>query len=88
MFDLYELRAFLEQAAARLACQRASDEEIAALRDFLLEQDDSEEISAGEMLKLDEEFHLRLVGLSQNEELLKTVRSNSERIRFARGIDL
>jgi len=40
------------------------------------------------MLKLDEEFHLRLVGLSQNEELLKTVRSNSERIRFARGIDL
>ena len=88
LFDLYELRAFLEQAAVRLACQRASDEEIAALRDFLLEQDESEEISAGEMLKLDEEFHFRLVGLSQNEELLKTVRSISERIRFARWVDL
>ena len=88
LFDLYELRAFLEQAAVRLACQRASDEEIAALRDFLLEQDESEEISAGEMLKLDEEFHLRLVDLSQNEEILKTVRSISERIRFARWVDL
>lgn len=87
LFDLYELRAFLEQSAVRLACQRATDQEIAVLRDFLLEQDESGEISAGEMLKLDEEFHFRLVGLSQNEELLKTVRSISERIRFARWID-
>lgn len=87
LFDLYELRAFLEQAAVRLACRRASDEEIATLRTFLLEQKESGESSAWAMLKLDEEFHLRLVSLSQNEELLKTVRSISERIRFARWID-
>jgi DNA-binding GntR family transcriptional regulator len=87
LFDLYELRAYLEQAGVRLACKRASDEDIAALRAFVLERDETSEILAGEMLKLDEEFHLRLVGLSQNEELVKSVRSVSERIRFARWID-
>jgi DNA-binding GntR family transcriptional regulator len=39
------------------------------------------------MLKLDEEFHIRLVQLSQNEELAKTVKAVAERIRFARWID-
>lgn len=87
LFDLYELRAYLEQAAVRLACKRASDEEIANLRAFLLEHDENSNIPAGEMLKLDEEFHLRLVNLSQNEELVKTARSVAERIRFARWID-
>jgi len=87
LYDLYELRAFLEQAAVRLACKRASDQEIAALRAFLLEHDENDDVLAGEMLKIDEEFHIRLAGLSQNEELVKTVRSVSERIRFARWID-
>lgn len=87
LFDLYELRAHLEQAAVRLACKRASDEEIASLHAFLIKQDQEKDTPAAEMLKLDEEFHTRLVALSQNEELLKTVLSIAERIRFARWID-
>lgn len=87
LFDLYELRAYLEQSAVRLACKRASDEEIADLQAFLLEQDEDSEMLAVEMLKLDEEFHIRLVLLSQNEELAKTVKAVAERIRFARWID-
>ena len=87
LFDLYELRAYLEQAAVRLACKRATDEEIADLRVFLINQDHDRDTSVAEMLKLDEEFHTRLVALSQNEELLRSVRSISERIRFARWID-
>lgn len=86
LFDLYELRAYLEQAAVRLACKRASDEEIAQLRDFVM-HDENSEILAGEMLKLDEEFHFRLVELSQNEELAKTAKAVADRIRFARWID-
>ena len=33
IFDLYELRAFIEAAAIRTACQRASDADLAALKD-------------------------------------------------------
>lgn len=87
LFDIYELRAYLEQAAVRLACKRASDADISELRAFLLQQEENCEAPAGTLLKLDEEFHIRLVQLSQNEELVKSVKSVSDRIRFARWID-
>src|SRR5882672_10806283 len=35
IYDLYELRAALETGIARLACERASDEDLAELEDFV-----------------------------------------------------
>ena len=88
--DLYEARVAVECEALRLSCRRAADREIAELGAYL-EQTEAEYEKADdpdERLRMDETFHMRLVRLSGNSELERSLRSLNDRIRYIRLIDL
>lgn len=86
--NLYELREAIEANAIRRAVQRASDAEIEEVSAFLattaVSYDNNS--SARDIVKLDEEFHLRLARLSKNPELVHTLENVNERIRYVRWI--
>ncbi|AZV77289.1 GntR family transcriptional regulator [Parasedimentitalea marina] len=88
--DLYEVRVAVECEALRLSCDRAEDSEIAALS-LYLEQTEADYETAedpAKQLEMDETFHMRLVRLSGNDELERSLRSLNDRIRYIRLIDL
>ena len=87
-YDLYELRLALESAAARLASERATDAELAALVKFVQRSMRAPHTAADTIVDLDEQFHERLAALSRNGQLLDSLRSLNARIRFVRLIDL
>lgn len=89
IFDLYELRRHLEVAAARLAIERASDAEIAGLRAFWDEVvERAADTGTDALLELDEAFHVRLVGLSGNAEMVHALDLVNARIHFVRWVDM
>jgi len=87
--DLYELRAAVECAAFKLACERASDAEIeatvAAWEDHcgLTEQG-----SWAKIALVDEAFHMALTRLSQNAQMASALEALASRIRFFRRVNL
>lgn len=86
---LYEYRAVLEAGIVRIACERATDEELLALRDFVeRSRDVPEDSDAARLLALDEDFHLRVARLTRNEEFVRSVQSVNARIHFVRWIDM
>lgn len=89
IFDLYELRVIVEEAAVTLACERASDSGIEALRaDLMANGQDYEGKSVKQLVAYDEHFHESLVGLSGNSELVKRLQNINARIRFVRWFDM
>lgn len=90
VLTLYEYRAMLETGSLRLACERATDADLAALSAFAERSRDEpdDDVQALRLLSLDEAFHERLARLSDNEEMLRSLRSLNERIRFIRWIDM
>ncbi|WP_419897620.1 GntR family transcriptional regulator [Roseomonas sp. USHLN139] len=90
VLTLYEYRAMLEVGALRLAAERATEAELAALEAFAERSRDEpdDDIQALRLLALDEQFHERLAQLSDNEEMLRSLRSLNERVRFIRWIDM
>lgn len=89
IFDLYEFRACIEQSAVRLACRRASNEEIEGIREFVLaNRAEAEDLPARKLLSADEEFHRRVAKLSNNKKLIQEIESIAARIHFFRWIDL
>src|SRR5512133_2913467 len=88
-FQLYELRKALETAAVRLAVQRARDEDIDALEEFLLRTGpDTGELSVEQQVEYDEAFHVSLLSMCGNAEMLKVLSNVNDRIRFIRLIDM
>lgn len=87
---LYELRLAVESEAALRAVERASDGEIEELKHYLAEVAPHyhNAVSAREIVRLDEEFHLRLATLSQNMELVRTLENINERVRYVRWISM
>ena len=89
IFDLYELRAFIEAAAIRTACQRASDADLAALKDAHYGID---ETTAGVTLRAattqDECFHIDIARMTGNGVLVRQLQAINERIRFIRWVDM
>ncbi|UFN48557.1 GntR family transcriptional regulator [Roseomonas sp. OT10] len=90
VLTLYDYRAILEVGALRLACERASDAELAELAAFAARSRDEPDDDAHSLrlLSLDERFHEELARLSRNDEVLRALRSLNERIRFIRWIDM
>ena len=87
--ELYELRAAIERAAFRLACQRGTDEEIAATT--AIWENVSHLRPASDWAKIaeaDEAFHTGIVALAKNGRMLEALRSVNSLIRFFRRIDL
>ncbi|MTI00873.1 GntR family transcriptional regulator [Roseibium sp. RKSG952] len=89
VYDLFELRQIIEVAAARSACEKASDEELRSLSNELYETGiDITGLTVEEAVSRDEAFHLGIAKLSGNAELLETLRRINERIRYIRWISM
>lgn len=90
ILDLYEARVAIECEAVRLSCARASQDAIEALAHWLREMESLYRSSDDplELLKVDEAFHLKLVELSGNSELVRLLANVNDRIRYIRLIDL
>lgn len=90
ILELYEVRSALELACLSLAVGRAGEEDVEALDRYLTESE--QEIADGaetiRILDLDEGFHLRLCGLSGNDEFVRLLENVNGRIRYVRLIDL
>lgn len=85
---LYELRAVIETAAVRLACEKAEAHELASLAQFLKSSSSADDFPIDEQVAYDEGFHEEIVRLSGNTEMLKLMKSLNQRIRPLRWIYL
>lgn len=90
IMDLYEARAAIESEAARLAARRFDPAALASLESFLDESEATyrQGTSPVALVRLDEEFHLRLARLSKNAELVRLLENVASRIQYVRVIDL
>lgn len=89
MKDLYELRLAIEKECCRYAAQRATDEQIAELGEYLVRSRSvAPSTSVNELVELDEGFHARLAKMTGNAELEAMMVMISRRIRFMRWISM
>lgn len=90
IMDLYETRVAIEVEAVRLTCLRASDGELAVFRAYLNQTEPaySQGAEVSELVLADEDFHLYIARLSQNDELLRLLENLNGRIRYVRSIGL
>lgn len=90
ILDLYDARQAVECHAVRLVAERASDNDISVLQDYL----DASTALANKnstterLVECDEEFHMRLIELSGNAELSRILANLNARIRYIRLIDM
>ncbi len=89
IFDLYELRGVVEAATVRLACQRAPDAALGALKARLYE---SGLVVAGltiaEATARDEAFHNGIAQAAGNAEMAAQLERINERIRYIRWVSM
>jgi DNA-binding GntR family transcriptional regulator len=89
ILDLYEFRRGLEGCTLLLACQRATEQDIAELEDFTRASTDvPEDEDASKLVALDEAFHLRIARMSGNAEYERALDNVNARIRYIRWIDM
>ncbi|MDJ0824211.1 MAG: GntR family transcriptional regulator [Rhodobacter sp.] len=89
VFDLYELRRIIEVSAVMLACQRASDEALAAFaEDTIAHGLDVTGLSVAEATARDEAFHVGIAEMTGNTELAAELRAINDRIRFIRWVNM
>ncbi|QYY33800.1 GntR family transcriptional regulator (plasmid) [Cupriavidus pinatubonensis] len=90
IFDLFELRRSIEASAVQLAVERADDKDIRALRKFWKDvmKNRASNAPAAELVTRDEEFHVRLVALSGNNEMVRAMYGINARIHFVRWVDI
>ncbi len=89
IFDLYELRRILEVGAVRAACERASDDDLAALKASHYRVDGARPgLTVGEATAEDERFHIDIARMTGNAALVDQLTAVNERIRFIRWVDM
>lgn len=81
--ELYDLRTAYEMHAARLACERASDEQLEQLDEFLAATGDA--MSDGRY-PVDRDFHVRLLALADSAALQRAAKETQAQISLARSI--
>src|SRR3546814_411018 len=73
----------------QLACERATDEWLAAMDVYLDDSVQAQESAPIEhLLQLDEGFHERVAEITGNAELLRMLRNINARIHFFRWVDM
>jgi DNA-binding GntR family transcriptional regulator len=83
----FELRHGLEEYGVRLACRRASDADIAALREWWRAVKAGRDVlPLARVAALDEEFHERLMALAGNPEMARALRDCNARLAFVRAV--
>ena len=89
VFDLYELRRILETGAVRLACERASDADLQALRQTLYATGiEVSGLTVAEACARDEAFHMAIAHSGGNAALALQLQQVNERIRYIRWVRL
>jgi DNA-binding GntR family transcriptional regulator len=89
MFNLYEARVAIERECFRLAFERATEEDLRDISDYLkASMHVPADTNVERLVELDEGFHLRIAAMSKNAELKRILISLNERIRFIRWIDM
>lgn len=87
--NLSDVRIVLEERSVRLAIQRATDEDLAALVDWWANtMARADAFSSAELTARDEEFHIRIARLSGNSELARMLEGINTRIHFVRKIEV
>ncbi|SNZ20185.1 GntR family transcriptional regulator [Cohaesibacter gelatinilyticus] len=90
VLDLYETRMAIESEGVKLAVLRASDADFHSIRTFIKKSEEAY-CSASPvdiLVALDEEFHMRLLRLSHNQELERILTNLNARLRYIRWIDM
>lgn len=90
IMHLYEARAAIECETVKLAAQRADPAELAQLEAFLDETEARYQPGKApeELVRLDEEFHMRLAALTGNSELVRLLDNMNGRLYYVRLVDL
>ena len=89
IFDLYELRLFLELSAVKLAVERATDEQLTEIESFCTESAREEPSrTIDDLVTMDEQFHEMLMKLTGNIQMLNSLRNINARIQFIRWLDM
>ena len=87
--ELYELRAAIERAAFKLACQRGTDDEISATAAvWETNSEHSGRPDWARVTEADEAFHISIAKMAKNDRMFSAVESINLLIRFFRRIDL
>ena len=81
--ELYELRTAYEMHAARLACERASDADLAELHTFLIDTGDA---MIDGRYPADRDFHRRVLSLADSGALERAAKETQAQIFLARTI--
>jgi DNA-binding GntR family transcriptional regulator len=74
--EIYELREIIETGAVRFAVQRATQDDLASLKEtahLLMQASQSDDLKTYE--KLDTQFHMKLIKITRNASLIKTLES-------------
>lgn len=90
ILDLYEARTAIECEGARLAVRRVSDADLAQASAYLDATEPEYDTCKDpvRLLCMDEEFHMRLIQFSGNDELARLLENINGRIRYVRLINL
>ncbi|MFF2751278.1 FadR/GntR family transcriptional regulator [Kitasatospora sp. NPDC058048] len=83
VFDVYEVRAALEVEAGRLAAQRRTETDVAALRAALAARDAA--VGPAELVETDPELHRQVVRAARNPVLVRLFDSFVDALREAAG---
>ncbi|GAA2985912.1 MULTISPECIES: FCD domain-containing protein [unclassified Kitasatospora] len=83
VFDVYEVRAALEVEAGRLAAQRRTETDVAALRAALAARDAA--VGPAELVETDLELHRQVVRAARNPVLIRLFDSFVDALREAAG---
>ena len=85
--ELFEARVEIECSIIRLACERASDDDLAEIANFLTKSAaESPEASTDRLIELDIHFHDTIAQLSGNRVLHRTLSNLNDRIHLVRWI--
>ncbi len=89
IMDLYEVRLAIERKTVRLACERATDEQIAELLAYVEQvAPDYQGTDLLHLVHIDEGFHMRIAQISGNAQLVRILENINARIHFVRWVDM
>lgn len=87
IFELFELRKIIENAAVRLVIERADQQTLETLRaDLFCHGLSVTNLTVKEACARDEAFHLGIASAAGNAELFKSLERLNERIRYVRWV--
>ena len=90
ILDMYQAREAVECKLVELACERGEAEKLKELQHYLdeCEAHYNKVESADYLIEFDENFHMGIANLSQNNELIRMLDNLNARMRYVRAFDL